>query len=48
MALENNLGIRAEQLNPQIQTYAVAQARAAYAPSLFSTTTTPQQHDAAG
>jgi outer membrane protein len=39
MALENNLGIRAEQLNPQIQTYAVAQARAAYAPSLFSTTT---------
>jgi len=40
MALENNLGIRAEQLNPQIQTYAVAQARAAYAPSLFSTSTT--------
>ena len=40
MALENNLGIRAEQLTPQIQTYAVAQARAAYAPSLFSTTTT--------
>ena len=39
MALENNLGIRAEQLTPQIQTYAVAQARAAYAPSLFSTTT---------
>ena len=30
MALENNLGIRAEQLTPQIQTYAVAQARAAY------------------
>ena len=40
MALENNLGIRAEQLNPQIQTYAVAQARAAYGPSLFSTTST--------
>ena len=39
MALENNLGIRAEQLTPQIQTYAVAQARAAYAPSLFSATT---------
>ncbi|MEO7271493.1 MAG: TolC family protein [Vicinamibacterales bacterium] len=40
MALENNLGIRAEQLNPQIQTYAVAQARAAYGPSLFSTSST--------
>lgn len=40
MALENNLGIRSEQLNPQIQTYAVAQARAAYAPGLFSTSTT--------
>jgi len=40
MALENNLGIRAEQLNPQIQTYAVAQARAAYGPNLFSTSTT--------
>ena len=40
MALENNLGIRAEQLNPQIQTYGVAQARAAYGPGLFSTTTT--------
>jgi hypothetical protein len=32
MALENNLGIRAEQLNPQIETYAVAQARALLAP----------------
>jgi outer membrane protein len=39
MALENNLGIRAEQLTPQIQTYGVAQARAAYAPNLFSQTT---------
>jgi len=39
MAIENNLGIRAEQLNPQIQTYGVAQARAAYAPTLFSTST---------
>lgn len=40
MALENNLGIRAEQLNPQIQTYGVAQARAVFAPSLISQTTT--------
>ena len=32
-------GVSAEQLNPQIQTYGVAQARAAYAPNLFSTTT---------
>jgi len=36
MALENNLGIQAERLSPQINTYAVAQARAAYAPVLFS------------
>ena len=39
MALENNLGIRAEELTPQIQTYAVAQARAVFAPSLVSLTT---------
>jgi outer membrane protein len=36
MALENNLGIQAERLAPQINTFAVAQARAAYAPILFS------------
>lgn len=40
LALENNLGIQAERLGPQIGTLAVAQARAAYAPSLISTTTT--------
>jgi outer membrane protein len=40
MALENNLGIRAEQLNPQIENYSVAQAKAAFAPSLISQTTT--------
>ena len=39
MALENNLGVRAEQLAPQIQTYAVAQARAAFGPTIFSQTT---------
>src|SRR5687768_13192904 len=33
MALENNLGVRAEKLGPQIGTYGVAQARAAYAPN---------------
>jgi outer membrane protein TolC len=36
MALENNLGIQAERLSPEINTYNVAQARAAYAPTLFS------------
>jgi outer membrane protein TolC len=40
MALENNLGVRAEQLDPQIQTYGVAQARAVFGPSVFSQTTT--------
>ena len=39
LALENNLGIRAEKLGPQIGTYGVAQARAAYNPILFSTST---------
>src|SRR5215204_7194225 len=37
MALENNLGIQAERLSPQINTLNVSQARAAYAPVLFST-----------
>jgi outer membrane protein len=36
MALENNLGIQAERLAPQINTLEVAGARAAYAPVLFS------------
>ena len=40
MALENNLGIRADRLGPQIQTYAVAEARAAYGLNLRSTTLT--------
>lgn len=38
LALENNLGIRAERLGPEIQTYGVAQARAAYTLNLFSNT----------
>jgi outer membrane protein TolC len=37
MALENNLGIQAEKLNPQIQALGIARANAAYAPTLFST-----------
>jgi outer membrane protein len=40
MALENNLGIQAERLGPEIGTLAIAQAQAVYAPSLISTTTT--------
>src|SRR6266545_469253 len=39
MALENNLGIRAERLSPQVQALVVSQTRAAYAPIVFSTTT---------
>ncbi len=40
MALENNLGVQADRLGPQIETYGVAQARAAYGLNLTSTTTT--------
>jgi outer membrane protein len=40
MALENNLGVQADRLGPQIQTYGVAQARAAYGLNLTSSTTT--------
>lgn len=36
MALEHNLGLKGERLNPEIQSYAVARASAAYAPSLIS------------
>jgi outer membrane protein TolC len=39
MALENNLGIQAQRLSPQIESFNVAQARAAYAPNLISNTT---------
>lgn len=39
MALENNLGIRAERLSPQLQAFAIAQTRANYAPLLFTNTT---------
>ena len=40
MALENNLGVQADRLGPQIGTYGVAQARAAYGLTLGSLTTT--------
>jgi outer membrane protein TolC len=40
MALENNLGIQASRLAPEVQALAVAQTRSAYAPTLFSNTTT--------
>ena len=36
MALENNLGIRAERLSPQVQALILNQARANYAPTLIS------------
>jgi outer membrane protein TolC len=39
MALENNLGIRAERLSPQLQALAIAQTRANYAPLLFTNAT---------
>jgi outer membrane protein len=37
LALENNLGIQQEKINPQIQTMGIARARGAFAPELFST-----------
>jgi outer membrane protein len=36
MALENNLGVQIEKLNPQIQVLGVSRARAVYAPSLLT------------
>jgi outer membrane protein TolC len=37
MALENNLGIQVEKLNPQIQVLGISRAVSAYAPTLFTT-----------
>jgi outer membrane protein TolC len=39
LALQHNLGLEAERLGPEVSAFAVAQARAAYAPNLFSTLT---------
>ncbi len=36
MALENNLGIQIEKLNPQIQVFGVSRARGVYAPALVT------------
>jgi outer membrane protein TolC len=36
MALENNLGIQADRMNPEIQSWALAQAQGVFAPSLVS------------
>jgi outer membrane protein TolC len=37
LALENNLGVQIEKLNPQIQVLGISRAISAYAPTLFST-----------
>ena len=39
MALENNIGLQAARLSPEVQALALAQTRTAYTPSLFSNTT---------
>ena len=39
MALENNLGVQAERLNPRIQDLALSRAYSAYTPELFASTT---------
>jgi len=39
MALENNLGIQADRMNPEIQSWALAQATGVYRPSLISSFT---------
>lgn len=48
LALENNLGIQAERLGPEIGTIAVAQARAVYTPNLISTTSTRRSTEPPG
>ncbi len=39
MGLENNLGIRSERLNPEIQNYGIYRAKSAFTPALFSSLT---------
>ena len=48
LALENNLGIQAERLGPQIGTLGVATARGVYAPFIISTTTTRKSTEPPG
>jgi outer membrane protein TolC len=38
LALENNLGLQTERLNPQLQSLAVSRALAAYSPEVFGST----------
>ena len=47
MALENNLGIQIEKLNPQIEVLGVSRARAVYTPSLVSGLSRRSSHVAA-
>ena len=42
MALENNLGVQAERLNPRIQDLALSRAYSAYTPELFASTAPPR------
>lgn len=39
LALQNNLGLEAERLGPQVAAFDIAQAQSAYTPTLFSVTT---------
>lgn len=39
MALENNLGIQASRLSPEVQAFALSQTRATYAPVVFTNAT---------
>jgi len=54
MALENNLNVQVERLNPQIQVLGIARAQSAYAPALFtnltqrSSTSPPTDFNTAG
>jgi outer membrane protein len=43
LALENNLSVQVERLNPEIQDVAIAQAKGAWAPTLTSTITNRDQ-----
>ncbi len=48
MALENNLGVKADRLGPQVETYNVASARAAYGFNFVSQTFTNSQSTLSG
>jgi len=48
MALENNLGVKADRLGPQVETYNLASARAAYGLNLVSQTFTNNSSSLSG